>query len=116
MVENLTLLVEDMIADVVGQRHIPLEEVRAWNWDRLRRTHRQVLRVRWDEFISGVREVETGVARGVAPMFSKKKLPDLPEFDKVSTEDIFDGVAESAATPRPGSMWEKYLEANQLER
>jgi hypothetical protein len=105
-----------MIADVVGQRHIPLDEVRAWEWDRLRKTHRQVLRLRWDQHLSGIREVEMGVVRGIAPMFSKKKLPDLPSFEKVADKDAFDPGIVSPSKPETGSGWDKYLEANKLER
>jgi hypothetical protein len=106
------MMLEDMVSEVVSQRFLPLDEVRAWKWSRLLRTHRQVRRSRWEQFRSGVEEVKYGVTLGIAPLFSKTKPKDLPTYDELDQDDAFTAPKKRLID----DPWAKYKEANNLPR
>ena len=108
-----------MAAQVVQKRHVPIDEVRAWRFNRLARAFEQVRRATFDDYINEVRMVEFGVSRAIAPMFSKKRLPALPTSDKAFRDNLFDApdtADDEDVMPngRPNFM-KQYLTANKLD-
>lgn len=77
-----------MVATICKSRMIRPDEVKSWYWRVLLRTYRQVGKSLWDEWISDVQKAEIGTVRAISIALGgkNKKLPALPEYDKVAND------------------------------
>lgn len=102
-------MLEEMVVAVCKARLLPLEEVRSWYWRKLLRTHRQVGKNQWDEWVAQTQSAQIGTARAIASTFGKGSLPDLPEYDTVA-HDPFTPPKKKKLSER----WRKYHLANNI--